>query len=721
MCTPAVGRATGASSLSHRGLRAQRQRLQWSVPLAGLLLAFGASPAWAFDVITKVQDTPTATVWRIDQPNPRQHTTSYPSIRFQPGDTVSIAAGGCVQTGGIGRTWKRYVNPSGPNSDHLYHGLIWIPGINNALVRIQSFGLNTPHAIPANADPSQLYLRLGYEDDQYDDNSYDGHDDGTEDQCKNVGAAYIVISVGHGAAPLNPNNFVGIPPDKFRCEGAWAFHNFNTPQLSWNSYTNAFNFGWSDWIDPLTYVTFYAGRGIASTGNCEGMCLLADVGEDQFLVDSMREAFWNNYKASQPPASDEINRAHWRQLSAFFLQHWLGSVFDSPADVARAIQADLGKGSAMNYGLLSMNHGTGGHVLVPLQVRQVGAQTLIDVYDPNRPCPGSPDGSQYPSVVVQGNNWSYQMAGGETWDQGGADIGNGLGYIPYYGQDGWDQLGTNISGVLTIIFSSGVSVDQMTDSQGRKLYTAAAPAAHVPGHTAMLATVAGAHSRLDKSANGLARDVVRVPFVGQAAKRPRTPGSKFTVIHNVALSPQLAQRSQEFQAQYAADYGDSGQIYLVRNASIQDLQIALSTTANRPARMLIARQGQFYEVAAQSGSGLSIHPNVTLHSAGNLGAGATVQERDGAAMRVTVTHGTLDKANRRTSIETTTAVPLAKTAMKVQLTAANELDISVSGNAQPVNVARKVISDAGALQQSAPRVVAPRAFSPIGIIRETIQ
>ena len=121
------------------------------------------------------------------------------------------------------------------------------------------------------------------------------------------------------------------------------------------------------------------------------------------------------------------------------------------------------------------------------------------------------------------------------------------------------------------------------------------------------------------------------------------------------------------------------------------------------------------------GSGVSIHPNVTLHSVGNLGAGATVQERDGTAMKVTVTHGTLDKENRRTSIETTTAVPLAKTAMKVQLTGANELDISVSGNPQQVNVAKKVISDAGALQQAAPRVVAPKAFSPIGVIRETVQ
>src|ERR1051325_158363 len=67
--------------------------------------------------------------WRIRQPNVRQFLTPYPQIRFQPGDRITIEAGGCVQTGGIGKTWKQYVNPKGPNAVQLYHGLIWIPGV----------------------------------------------------------------------------------------------------------------------------------------------------------------------------------------------------------------------------------------------------------------------------------------------------------------------------------------------------------------------------------------------------------------------------------------------------------------------------------------------------------------------------------------------------------------------------------------------------------------
>ena len=51
----------------------------------------------------------------------------YQNVVFAPGDTVYVHGDGCVQTGGSGDTWKRYVNPGGANSDHLYHGLVRIP------------------------------------------------------------------------------------------------------------------------------------------------------------------------------------------------------------------------------------------------------------------------------------------------------------------------------------------------------------------------------------------------------------------------------------------------------------------------------------------------------------------------------------------------------------------------------------------------------------------
>ena len=46
-------------------------------------------------------------------------------------------------------------------------------------------------------------MRLGYVDDDYSDNGYWGHDDGTQDQCKYEGDASVYISITHNApAPM---------------------------------------------------------------------------------------------------------------------------------------------------------------------------------------------------------------------------------------------------------------------------------------------------------------------------------------------------------------------------------------------------------------------------------------------------------------------------------------------------------------------------------------
>jgi hypothetical protein len=131
---------------------------------------------------------------RIDQPEVRRPFTDYPTIVFRPGDVVRIKADGCVQTGGRGRTWKRYVDPSGPNADRLYHGLILIPGMRG-LTRIKDL-VARPYQVPTTLAPGiPLHLRLGYEDDNYDDNGYYAHDDGTDDQCKNVGNAWVLLEI----------------------------------------------------------------------------------------------------------------------------------------------------------------------------------------------------------------------------------------------------------------------------------------------------------------------------------------------------------------------------------------------------------------------------------------------------------------------------------------------------------------------------------------------
>jgi hypothetical protein len=112
-------------------------------------------------------DNGTARVWHIVEPNVQQRETSYPPITFNSGDRVRVEADGCAQTGGSGKTWKRYVDPQGPNSDHLYHGLIAVPGATPGMIRIQNVNGQTLTVEPTS---DQNYLKLGYEDDGYDDN-----------------------------------------------------------------------------------------------------------------------------------------------------------------------------------------------------------------------------------------------------------------------------------------------------------------------------------------------------------------------------------------------------------------------------------------------------------------------------------------------------------------------------------------------------------------------
>src|SRR5207248_305662 len=88
-----------------------------------------------------------STHFRIDQPLVSEPFYEYKGVRFEPGDAITINAGGCVQTGGGGDTWKRYVNPSGDNSGWpggLYWGSVTIPGAffaDNQVIKVEGIPL----------------------------------------------------------------------------------------------------------------------------------------------------------------------------------------------------------------------------------------------------------------------------------------------------------------------------------------------------------------------------------------------------------------------------------------------------------------------------------------------------------------------------------------------------------------------------------------------------
>jgi hypothetical protein len=154
-------------------------------------------------------------VCTINEPIVTQHETTYSMIEFAPKDIVDVSADGCVQTGGTGATWKRYVNPSGPKSANLYHGLVRIlTGTeDSALVRINTVIEKHLQVTGTNVPVSQLVLHLGYEDDDYSDNGYYSHDNGTDDQCKSDsktgtdgGPAHVTITIYRGVQPGAPTS-----------------------------------------------------------------------------------------------------------------------------------------------------------------------------------------------------------------------------------------------------------------------------------------------------------------------------------------------------------------------------------------------------------------------------------------------------------------------------------------------------------------------------------
>ncbi len=654
--------------------------LQLVALMAFLAVTTLARAADNFDILTKQSDTPTSTVWRIETPNVKQKQTEYRQITFVPGDTISIDAGGCVQTGGSGLTWKRYVNPAGPNSDHLYHGLISIPGVTNGLVRIQDFGLNNVHqipaALPAGVSRADLYLRLGYEDDGYGDNGYTAHDNGTGDQCKNSIDAFVIVSIGHaGAAPVSASSFEGISPNLFRCQAGWAFHNFDTARLSLSSFTDAFDFQWYDYLDPATGIVFLATRdNLAAGGNCMGMSFLALVGEDQFVVDDIHEDFWNNYKnwtVPSPKVAKDINTAHWAQLSVAFLHSYLANVSKSPAENAALIEQDLNKQN-YNYGLISIAHGTDGHVIVPLKVTHSGSEILIDVYDPNRQCLSVPDTATHPQMIINGDKWSFVMGDGSTWS--GSTLNDGLAYVPYTSSSEWRAFAGNFTGILEVIFGSNTNVQQVTDAKGRKLF------------------IEGTQT-IDSSATGLGRSLFRLPALHQGSgPRPRVSGSKYTTVSSTQPPAAFAQASAKLEAEYGADYGNSRSIFVSNDTTLTNLSFRIvPADTSKPVRALVHSAGQFFEIkiAAAPGSAGAI---VLLPRPSSLAAqGVTLQSVDEKPLSATLALG----SNLQGVIKVQRTAALSITRSVQAKAAQSDLVLSSEDTLPPTTITEQNLTMAG--------------------------
>jgi hypothetical protein len=168
-------------------------------------------------IVTLIKDRPTGKVigeqWDIRQPDVNTAHRDYPELRYRVGDLLRVEAGGCVQTGGGGRTCKHYVYPKGPNSDRLYSGLIRLPGADpgsgaGTEVRIAGvIGKDISITIkPAGDDYSDYSLHLGYQDDDYTDNGYYSMDKGTDDHCNGVGWAWVRVTLLYNVGSITPSS-----------------------------------------------------------------------------------------------------------------------------------------------------------------------------------------------------------------------------------------------------------------------------------------------------------------------------------------------------------------------------------------------------------------------------------------------------------------------------------------------------------------------------------
>jgi len=169
-------------------------------------------PDW-FDHMSCYAPRANTEVWAIRHPDVTRPDAAYPSITFRRGDLVSIAAGGCVQTGGLGLTWKRYVRPMARDrsNDDMYFGSVSIPGVLSSSP-LQDVVRQAPIAVTIDPGPGAM-LHLQYNDDNYHDNGYWGADDGWWEQCRYMEPAWAVVVIQHDCAPLAAGCSTASPMD----------------------------------------------------------------------------------------------------------------------------------------------------------------------------------------------------------------------------------------------------------------------------------------------------------------------------------------------------------------------------------------------------------------------------------------------------------------------------------------------------------------------------
>jgi hypothetical protein len=423
-----------------------------------------------------------------------------------------------------------------------------------------------------------------------------------------------------------------MPTWDFLNRAAWAFRNPETPDLPWGTFNQAFDLGWLDYLDPVTYAEYLLFRGnLAANGNCFGMSLLADevLGAAHLPVHysgALDEDVWSNYKSLTNNLALDINTRHWQQLSLEYLQQAFDAYLKSPQEIAQQIDQDL---RARQYGVLSVTHHWHGHSLVPVAVTQGktpdGSPTYsIYVYDCNRPYtgPATGDPSPYRNVITvthdqTGNHFLFTFSPSEDW----TDKDGSLYYARAPHGDGWRSLANGLLDVAIIILGDGATVEQITDAKGHRLYR------RLPARS---------HADIDATTNGLGRNIMRViPLSAGGPQAPQRGAS--AVVPERRLVKAMTDR-------YQAGYDRRAEVYVIFNPrQLGDLRVRITPAGKEGlARMLVAGKGQIFEVTMTG----TQHPEMAIPSPGDLSRGLSMRELGAARGRTTVTHAVVDRDSK---------------------------------------------------------------------------
>jgi hypothetical protein len=390
-------------------------------------------------------------------------------------------------------------------------------------------------------------------------------------------------------------------------------------------------------------------------------------------------------------------------MSAYFVHKWLHSHFGAASTAAKSAQEDLANG---NYGLVSLSHGSEGHIVVPLSVETDGSEYWIYVYDSNYPCRNpTEDYHSYPKVIINGNNWSYEFDrdSNVTWTQSGGDIA----YVPYHPDARWDILVNGLEDILLIAFGNNTNVDQMTDKNGRQLFKNSPPQGPAD---------------VDRSANGLGNDIVQIPIVGWGHPIPRDPAGPPFVLTYPPEPSEFIDTTNQMMAEYAPDYSFSGQLHAAQNLQLEQLEIQLSNSdPNNPVRALINRPVQWHEIKFDgAGNGAPINPSLTVEKISDLTRSVTVRERNGQSMKCSFTYGLISMVDQNITIQKADAVDVGTATITAQINKDGSLQLFTNGQNQQTNISTRVTDSTGTIKDMPVRTqtVHPKITCPSNITVE---